>query len=403
MRKSVVFFLGALLLAACDKPLFSAYPHSLRSHAPRGDAALTPEETDSTAAVPGAPAVYATALCFPEGADWREGETDRAEVRLYRNGTLVQRVDAAADPERHRYRDGHLWTDRSDGAETVLFRDGEEYFRFRGEELFLGFAVEDRQVHSLGQRPGDSGFSYRIDGKETFSADAGTLLGGPSDYEWENGAFSEDLHYAYGIPLRDGEERRWEYKVMQGAVCVKTIPADASRTLFDLRCRDGILYRSERRSGGQLCIVSDENYRQLPLAQDGEIHLCKLVPAGDDMLVRGYSGSGGTRQFWLCGTDGKRFSAASASVSFLPYTDGAATAVAVLDAGGCVSDFRDMPEAYGIPPGRYRLATPRCCAFRDGFFAAALSHATDEGHLLLHGGTCDTLRFNGYFTSIQIR
>ena len=135
-----------------------------------------------------------------------------SEAVLYADGKVIARAPADPDPERHRARQGHLWTDRIDGKETVIFRDGEELFRFPGEELLRGFLIKDGKVHTLGQRPGNGGICYRIDGREVFSAPAGRIVGSASSPHWDAGAFSADssgIYYAYGIPFVHSGNTSW--------------------------------------------------------------------------------------------------------------------------------------------------------------------------------------------------
>lgn len=401
MRSPTLCLLGLLLASACDKPLFNTGPVSVRDPSRHGQARPQPSVTDSAAARPGLPDVFVTALRFPEWADWRDGDLRSPELLLFKNGKKLLSIPSDADADRHRYRAGHLWNDRCDGTETVLYRDGEEYFRFSGEEIFRGFTVQDGKVHTLGQRVG-GGFCYRVDGVERFSASVGTVLGAPSDFEWEGGAFSQELYYAYGVPLKTEAGQQWEYKVMQGDRFVKTLPADASLTLFDLRYYNGTLYRSERRSGGQLCLVSDEHYRQLPIESSGEVHVGKLVPAGETMLIKGYSDRV-PKHYWVCGPEGMRFSVVTPTDVWPWYSDGIHDVAVSIDLEGFVTDFREDTHPFSGSLRTYRLTGPQCCDLKDGVFAAALSHAAGDEHLLWTDGQKDTVYFNGYFTSLQIQ
>lgn len=397
MRKlSVMILLWSLLLQACEKPLFDAVPSSLRASArQRARTSALVEKKDTTAAEPGKPDIFATALHFPE--------TGGTEVLLIKNGKRILSVAGSSEPYRHRYKSGHLWTDMSDGSQTVLYRDGEEYCRFEGEELFLGFTLSGGQVHSLGQRQGQEGFCYRIDGREAFSSSSGTLLGTPFDEGWPDGAFSDDLHYVYGVPVWKGSELLWEYRLMHGAELVKILPATPTESIYDIRYYQEALYRSELRSGGSLCLAKDETVQQIMDSSSGDFHLCKLLPLGKEMLVRGYSYKGGVYTHWLRDMSGVRFIASSSNRYYGIFADENRQAQVILDNNGAVLSIWKDREPIAVTPGAYTFHTPACCDFRHGVFAAALSAKNGQQHILLADEKRDTVRFNGFFTSLQIQ
>lgn len=400
MRKLTGFFLLAVLLTACQPTLFDSFPSSLRTR--RSEATRLVAGEDSTAAPPGMPDIYVTALSFPEWADWRAGDERGAQVLLLKNGKRIANVPSGGGFERHRFREGHLWTDRTDGQQTILYRDGEEVFRFPGEELFLGFCVQDGRVHTLGQRPGGEGFSYRLDGKELYTSPTGTLLGSPSDREWPGGAFSENLHYVYGLPFKNGSQELWEYRVMQGVTPVKTVPAGGAEAVFDLRFWKGHLYRSERRTGGSYCLVKDESYQTLPL--ETPVHLCKLVPDGEDLLVKGYTERSSTPyfQYWLRNASGIRYGVNTNVRIYDFYVCDDEIVYITLDDKSRVSGICRNNQWQPLTSHAYTLATPLCCDYKGGVFAAALSSADGQEHLLWINNKSERLLFNGYFTSLQI-
>jgi hypothetical protein len=49
----------------------------------------------------------------------------------------------------------------------------------------MGFLIKDGKTHTLGQRPGNGGICYRIDGGEVFSAPAGRIVGSASSPHWK--------------------------------------------------------------------------------------------------------------------------------------------------------------------------------------------------------------------------
>ena len=186
--------LAALLLVSCDKSLFPSPPRLLREHGaytPTGSAPL-PQEEDG-------PAIYASALVFPDEVDWKSGDRRFANIHLYRNGKLVARVPAGnnPDPEAHRIIGGHLWSELVKEKETVVYRDGEERFRLDADEFILGIMPTEDGVYTLSQKPGGAGISFRRDGAVLYEDNAGVAVGSFNDREWEYGALQDGLYYAF--------------------------------------------------------------------------------------------------------------------------------------------------------------------------------------------------------------
>lgn len=367
-------------------------------------------ENDSTLAQK--PALYYTALEFPSWADWRDGDLRGGEIVLYKNGAEQLRVPAGdnPDPERHRVRGGHLWTDYIEGKETVIACDGEPTLRYNGEEVLMGFLLVGRQIHTLGQRPGGQGFSYRIDGKEVFSDPAGIVVGTLNQREWPGGALTKDLAgvcYSYGVPIRNGDKTEWEYRVMCGDSCIKMIPQGTSSRLFDIRIQDGTVYRVEQRSASSTttCLVRDNSYHSLGMGPSEVAHGLQLVPLEDGTMgVKGYSSGLVSVDKWTCwyrDDRGIRTQATSNMEIQDLFVEGDHLAYCTLRSGTVCQVVQDT-YLTGITPYAYRLATPLCACWYQGALLALLSSVDGPDHLILHGNTLTPISFNGYFTSVYM-
>ena len=365
-------------------------------------------ENDSTVAPK--PAIYYTALAFPSWADWRDGDLRGGEIVLYKNGAEQLRVPAGdnPDPERHRVRNGHLWTDYIEGKETVIACDGEPTLRYNGEEVLMGFLLVGRQIHTLGQRPGGQGFSYRIDGKEVFSDPAGVVVGTLNQREWPGGALTKDLPgvcYSYGVPIRSGDKTEWEYRVMCGDSCIRMIPQGTSARLHDLRIQDGTVYRVEQRSASSTttCLVRDNSYHSLGMGPSEEAHGLQLVPLEDGTMgVKGYSSGLVSADKWTCwyrDETGIRAQASGSLEIHDLFVEGDHLAWCTLRSGTVCQVIQDG-HLTGIAPYAYRLATPLCACWYQGALLALLSSVDGPDHLILHGDTLTPISFNGYFTSV---
>ena len=416
-RTCALFLLLAFMatLAACrPEPLFPGTPRYLRMQdryrylMQSGGVSVS----DSAGAVAPPPSVYYTALAFPDWAEWREGDLRGAEVVLYKDGEEQLRVPIGdnPDPERHRVRGGHLWTDHIEGRETVVECDGQEVLRYSGEEVLMGFLLVGEHLHTIGQLPGGQGFTYRIDGKEVFGDPADIVVGSLNRREWEGGALMADslygVCYSYGVPFRSGDKTEWEYRTMSGDSCLKKMPKGTSERLFDIRVYRGEVYRTEQRGADAttICLVQDNNYHSIDIQPAEVPHLLELVPLENGQMgVKGYSNGLVRRKkvFWY--RDAQGLHQQVSSYRDIPdlFVEGERLAYCTTLEGVVQEAFQDG-RSLEIAPNTYRLATPLCARLHQGRLLLLLSSVEGNDHLVLHGDTRTPFTFNGYFTSIVI-
>ena len=421
MRKLIVSFLLLAAVISCREPLFDPQPRWMHE---QGRSAR--DERQEQTGPDGGPEVsrerlpdaYLTAFHFAEGVPWRDSVTTGAEIVLYKNGAEHLRVPVHGTPEadRHRVVAGSLWTDACEDGRMVVSCNGVERFRYEGDELYRGFLVREGQVHTLGQRPGQEGFCYRIDGEEVYSSTLGTILGAPGDPEWPDGAFSADstgVYYAYALPIRrGGGDLEWEYRVMRGAEQVLTLrPGDVYR-LYDIRVYKGKVYYCEQTDArpSSLSVIRDATVESVGVPASETPHAPRLVPVDDRLVVKGHStvNEPGRSIYWYR-AKGQSLFLAMEDLPFLDcYRDPEGRVAAVLLREGAeqlvaaVTLDRKKKE---MPPGRYRMTTSRCAAWGNGDFAIALTHADGLEHRVMQVSRdsvhIDTYSFNGCFTSLQ--
>lgn len=405
MRATSALVLLVLAAVSCQKPLFTGTPRWMRTtdryfyHS--GDS--IPERPDGPLPESAPePSVYISALRFPEGTAWRDGERSGAHLVLWKDGkeVLDLPVEHYPEPDRHRIRGGGLWWDDSDGVSTYVYRNGKEVFHYDGDEILRGLLEVDGKIHTLGQRAGRGGFSYRIDGKEVFSHPSAQILGSFDERAWEGGALMQDgdsVYYCYSTA--------YEYRVMQGKKPVQILSAEEEGKLFDIRVWGGSVYWTRQRStgGNSLVLVQDYTVNPLGLDEYDQVHLCRLVPIGSQMLVKGYCIRSGSDdyQYWFRSPSGVE----QLLESDLPladlYPDNPEGAAVYLD-GGRVNRIWNGKQILDIQPGRYTLYTPACTTLYKGILYAVLSDAGGSSHLLLKGDQVTTFSFNGCFTGIRI-
>ena len=401
MCKLIRWVLFFLAVCSCQAPLFDTAPRSgnpYSAHPP-----VRPgESTDSLSMLP---SLYATAVCYPDSVDWRAGEDGAAMLFLLREGKEVLRVPVSgrASAYRHRIMKGQLWTDYCEKGQTVVCCNGEERFRFAGEEVLGGFWVQDDRVYTLGQRAGGGGISFRIDGTECFSSQNGVLMNAADGGGWEGGAFSIDttgIYYAYGVPVRKQEAVAWEYRIMKEDRVEKILPPSADCRVYDIRVWNGMVYRFEDR-GGVLCLVKGETYLNLSFLPGEVPHYCKLVPAGDRMLLKGYSYRPHFT-YWLRDQDDLVCAVSGGHAVSELAMDGDDYGYLLENDDGSVLGVYLGQEAVVLSKGRHVLTSSRCVQYRKQLFGAALTAVQGQRHLLVRDRDTLALRFNGYFTSIQI-
>ena len=404
-----------LLLAAvisCRDPLFDSLPRYMREHgrtlpsygATSGGTSPKDSSQSSSPEEPPAPpdpSVYVTAFHYTDTENWETDSLGAAELLFFKDDELLLRlpVETPPDPERHRIWDGQLWTDATDGFVTRVSRDGEEVFCYDGQEQLRGFLIKNGEVHTLGQRPGREGLCYRINGREVFSSTTGTVLGSPSDPEWESGALTPDGDWVYYTYKADGN-----YYVMQDSKYHKVVFERDADAFYDFRVKEGEVLQAYRK--GNVYYLKTGEKEQALNAAGNLVISCKLVPFGADVVLRGISRTSSTDfLFWYFDTSipgiRNRISGKSARSGMVLQEDGWLFADTAAD--GSIGSLRLSGEKLDLPEGTYYLATPQCLFYKDGHYAAALSGRSGSKHTVVYDGKALAYSFNGYFTSVKLK
>lgn len=408
MRKLFGFLLLFLAATACRDPLLESLPRSMREQdrfaregrqSGRQKDSLEPEKPLEPDIPEYVPSVYATALHFQDSVNWRKDSLRQADLLFFIDGKQVLEIPVSSppDPDRHRIWDGHLWSDSTDGHQTVVLCDGQEQFRFDGEEHLQGFLLVNGDVHTLGQHPGRDGFCYRINGDVVFESDRGSVLGSPSDPEWRGGALSldgEDVFYSYSDQ---------GYHIMRGGEHFQTLPVSPSDALLDLRAQGETVYRVERR-GSSLYWIAGENVITLNVYTPSVIS-CKIIPYGDTLTVRGRTQPTGTTCLnWYLDPSTQTirpvFNGQSARGELVFQKE--SWAFADMDASGRMLQLardRDWPP---LPEGNFVLATPLDLFVSEKYCAVALTSTSGSNHVIQSDLGEQSYSFNGYFTSVRI-
>ena len=396
MRKTLIILSAALLAAACH-PEDRVHDSSGTSRQPGGRTPADPVQAEGLH-------TYLTAVRFPDGYDW---ESDSCAVDgtvlidLYRDGELIRSIPAgeSVHPDMHRFAGGHLYTDYSTGTETVVACDGTELFRFGGREALRGFLVREDGVHTLGQDRDGTGFTYRIDGREVFRSETGTVLGSLDRSSPAGGALMPEgddaVYYACRLP----SERGQEYRVMRNAERYRTLAeSDGVRDLIVV--------------GGRVCRVQSKP-RKLVLDVDGtetvlglrggeSARWCRMVAWQDDILVLVCASGAGGKRYFLQTAGGASFQAGDGDIVTDVLADSRRMGWTVTDGSGLLWRVRwsDGSQA-DIPPGGC-LASGRCALLHEGRLLLALTGRNGTPNRFVTDTESTDFPFNGYFTSVTV-
>lgn len=397
-----VWLLSAIVLGGgCDLQEMNGIPARNRAETVVRRRDPAPEEDPSRRPE----ALWISGVEYPAGYDWqRDPAYGKVGARLFllRDGEKILDIPAgddfevSTDPDMHRMAGGHLYTDYSSGTETVVRRDGQELFRFRGREMLVGFLVRGTSVWTLGvSRASAKGIVLRENGTPVFSDPEGQLPPGFANTAFEGGL----LH-------RDGDELFFFYRSADGWFRVRgpfaepiSLPAGFS-DIYDIR-----------RIGGKTVIAGAGPGRPLFLTQDGQPVSCaadgsgvrnvSLIPDGQrSFFLRGdvIRGSRVTATAWA--PDGKvRLSVSDPVLGF--YFEPDRHAYVAGNADGTPVRFVKDGDATTLP-GRHLFIARRCALLRDGIFYLLLTPADRERppFLLRDGVREEPLTFNGFYTGV---
>lgn len=183
---------------------------------------------------------YALTLDYPEDYDWRS-DSERGEVKcelvMLQDGIPVLRIPAGGQHEvsvetgRQRMIDGHLYTDYTDGVNTVIRKDGKLLYRYAGAEQIKDMKVVNGSIHTLGVLPDGDGFRYRVDGE--------SVVERTSSYAYMHMDVVSDtviFYFRQPVAMSDGVVQNY-YKVKGGKVT--RLEPDTDGAVFDIRMADG--------------------------------------------------------------------------------------------------------------------------------------------------------------------
>lgn len=319
MRKTIIILLIAVpAIAACEK--FSLNRNNRNELFPPGGHHGGQEE-----GTPDDTLVYLSAVLVPRNYDWRRDTAygyPGSELMLLRNGEIMASMrtgpgeEVSPNPFTHHLLGGHLYTEYSSDAETVIKKDGAELFRYSGAEVLAGILPSGEDVYTLGTRKDGDGFALRKNGEMLFRQVDGDIFGGFSYSAYgRTGALYEDEGHCC-FCFRSGTDF---YKVTDGEMERLNIVKSATRVL-DVRIYRSEVYYAVALASFVYLYVPSKTY---VMSSAYRWHNVELFPSGGEMW------------FIASGIKGGAWHTVSAPVTSSP-----------------------KPEYYRVFPGRFTFIYP---------------------------------------------
>lgn len=362
--------------------------------------------TEISSGIVGEMSCVVTAFSYPESFDWYNGDVTKVKSSLiaFKDGTPIVRLsvgegyNVSHEPDRHRFIEGHLYTDCPVNGEMVLSVDGKQIVRYEGEERIVGMVIENGHVYTLGVPADGEGFVYRRDGEALISKHSGTVF---KRLEKDD----DKICFAYGSRFitGDGEQIRY-YMVRDGVEKRIELPTGVDIVM------DVISHK------GETCCVAFSSYskdayyyregflRVLDLPRSAVLTYASFINGNNEApcLEGVYESVDGTQTcaIWI-EADEYLYIDNKLSVSYACTSSdwiGFVMNPLSSDSNGLImagSEVSTMPEGYRCI-GRCPVAMDEQEMF------VGLSSTKKGRPLLWRGGIVDTLDINGYISTVNL-
>lgn len=346
---------------------------------------------------------YVSAFDYPLGYDWR-ADPDRGVVKcsliVYKEGVPILKVPVgdkycvSPDPDMHRIIDGHLYTDYSTDASTIIKKDGKQLTEYPCPEMISDFQVINGQVHTLGHSRRGAGFAYRINGEPVLERDSG--------YSFER-IFIEDstvfIPFSEQIFSSNGAIERY-YVWSNGKVSQVALRDDVKK-VWDVAICDGeVMCLASLVGVSAPVIITDSGMMALSMPSSLQLLSCRMNVLSDAIYVEGILTDGKQVQSVLWDPDlwytlfqkGLTFSAICKGDGSLHCTLNPASGV---DTGLI---YR-CGETLAMPRG-YACMSRNAMDFSSGMLSIGLSSESGGKPVLWVDGQTKELDVNGYISSV---
>lgn len=346
---------------------------------------------------------FVSAFDYPDGYDWRS-DPDRGHVKcslvVFREGLPVLKVpvgneySVSPDPDMHRIIDGHLYTDFSDGTETLLKKNGKPVLSYPGAEMICDMKVKGSDIYTLGHSRTGQGFALRLNGRVLLSREAG--------YTFERILIEDtEVSVAFAEPIVSSSGTVERYYVMRGGKVTQIALRDDIKQVWDVAVYGEEIYYLASLTGVQApVLVSSQGMTTLQMPSSMTVVSCRMNILEGGICVEGVLADGNQVQSVLWGTDfqyslfpkGMTFSALCFGEDGLHCTMNPASGM------GAGLIFRGG-ESLEIPAG-YACMSRSAMDFASGMLTVGLSSLKGEAPALWVDGRLKNLDINGYISCV---
>ena len=346
---------------------------------------------------------FVSAFDYPDGYDWRS-DPDRGHVKcslvVFREGLPVLKVpvgneySVSPDPDMHRIIDGHLYTDFSDGTETLLKKNGKPVLSYPGAEMICDMKVKGSDIYTLGHSRTGQGFALRLNGSVLLSREAG--------YTFERILIEDtEVSVAFAEPIVSSSGTVERYYVMRGGKVTQIALRDDIKQVWDVAVYGEEIYYLASLTGVQApVLVSSQGMTTLQMPSSMRVVSCRMNILEGGICVEGVLADGNQVQSVLWGTDfqyslfpkGMTFSALCFGEDGLHCTMNPASGM------GAGLIFRGG-ESLEIPAG-YACMSRSAMDFASGMLTVGLSSLKGEAPALWVDGRLKNLDINGYISCV---
>lgn len=346
---------------------------------------------------------YMVAVDYPKGYDWRADparENVRCSLVVYADDSPVMKVPVsqvyqiASDADMHRMAGGNLYTDYTNGIETVIKRNGKPLFSYQGTERISSLTISGDDVFTLGENRQGSGFSLRKNGDVVIAREKASVVA-PLRPDGDSLCFG----FCEQILNAEGTIDRY-YSVYGNKVTNLSLRGDVLK-VWDMFTEGGnVVFLASLEGVDVPVLISGEEMKALKIPKGQNMISCSMFKAGDRIGVEGVclTASGALKAgIWIDGTllvqfDNANFAAVHAE------GEGICCVLNPMDETSSGIIYR-CGEIYEMPKG-YLCMGPQCMAMINGILNVGLSSQKGEQPLLWKDGQTEALRINGYISGI---